>query len=447
MIVVANTKELEEKYNLNNLKDEELVMIEGGLKGKNKYNAAHYKTRTTYTVRTIKKIIQQMELIEKEIPKEWDEFQRAKYIYTVLGNYIEYEHDREKYNGGKCSNLTGLITGKAICAGYSLIFKEMMDRQGIECDYVRGRSKNDRHAWNVLTLQGKSYPVDLTWDSSRVHKGKKELEFFGTYKDFFKVHTPDKDERIYKYSRLEKDEVNAINISRHSKNEEKTSEQKKKNVISYAIEKTYFKFEKMKGTEDAINQMKVNIKRYITENDITVFTRNGMARDEIIKNVSVEDMIRIISESYVKKSMQNGKKNILENAIEVTARKYGLLNAQKALEKYIKTGHIKGFTRDENARENIEKRINNEMALEMIISDFVNGQIRQIQLAKRNDEMIENEAKEYFNANEFIAVNFPENKKSGIIKRAIVWIKEKNSKIIKSKENTKANKEKENNVR
>lgn len=189
MIVVANTKELEEIYDLNRLRDDEQVVVQGGLKGKEKYNDERYQIRTTYTGWQIKQIISQMKLIEDSIPKEWNEYQRAKYIYEVLGREIEYNYNRENYRSQQSSNLTILLSRKGICAGYSLLYKEMMDRQGIECDYIRGiaycNSRQESHAWNVLTINGQSFPVDLTWDVPRIRRGD-ELENFGLNQNFRK---------------------------------------------------------------------------------------------------------------------------------------------------------------------------------------------------------------------------------------------------------------------
>ena len=56
MIVVANTKELEEEFDLSKIRDDELIRVEGGLKGKSKYNANQYVSRTTYTAKTLKQI-------------------------------------------------------------------------------------------------------------------------------------------------------------------------------------------------------------------------------------------------------------------------------------------------------------------------------------------------------------------------------------------------------
>ena len=114
MIVVDNTKELEEKYDLNILPDDMKVIVLGGLKNKSKYNAIRYQNRVTYTGRQIKLIIAQMKLIENEIPEQWNEFQRAKYIYEVLGRNISYNHNREEYKTQQSSNLSILLSRKGI---------------------------------------------------------------------------------------------------------------------------------------------------------------------------------------------------------------------------------------------------------------------------------------------------------------------------------------------
>ena len=103
-----------------------------------------YKQRVTYSAREIKQIIEQMKEIENSIPDEWGEPQRAKYIYEVLGKNINYNYNREEYKTQKSSNLSILLSRKGICAGYALLFKEMMDRQNIRCDYIRGNATNSR---------------------------------------------------------------------------------------------------------------------------------------------------------------------------------------------------------------------------------------------------------------------------------------------------------------
>ena len=82
----------------------------------------------------MKLIIQQMKMIESQIPKEWNELQKAKYIYTVLAQNIEYERDESKYETGNCSNLMGLITGKSICAGYNIPYGFAMTHEALKVE-------------------------------------------------------------------------------------------------------------------------------------------------------------------------------------------------------------------------------------------------------------------------------------------------------------------------
>ena len=48
-----------------------------------------------------------------------------------------------------------------VCAGYSKAFKYLCDRAGIECKVVNGVC-GGAHVWNVVTLEGKNYIVDVT---------------------------------------------------------------------------------------------------------------------------------------------------------------------------------------------------------------------------------------------------------------------------------------------
>ena len=59
-----------------------------------------------------------------------------------------------------------LINKKSICRGYTLTFKLFMDMLGIECIVVDGAAHEgvDVHAWNMVTLDGDWYCVDVTWD-------------------------------------------------------------------------------------------------------------------------------------------------------------------------------------------------------------------------------------------------------------------------------------------
>jgi len=62
---------------------------------------------------------------------------------------------------------------KAVCQGYSMLFKKMCDIAGIESEVVPGYVRTEYyevgtpgeliHAWNVVKLNGVFYPLDVTW--------------------------------------------------------------------------------------------------------------------------------------------------------------------------------------------------------------------------------------------------------------------------------------------
>ena len=60
-----------------------------------------------------------------------------------------------------------LINGSAICKGYTTTFQLLMEMLDIPCETVYFShpefSEHD-HAWNIVTIDGAKYYVDLTWD-------------------------------------------------------------------------------------------------------------------------------------------------------------------------------------------------------------------------------------------------------------------------------------------
>lgn len=51
----------------------------------------------------------------------------------------------------------------SVCSGYARAFKYLCDKAGIECVVVEGEANDARHAWNLVTINGNTYWVDVTW--------------------------------------------------------------------------------------------------------------------------------------------------------------------------------------------------------------------------------------------------------------------------------------------
>lgn len=84
----------------------------------------------------------------------------AEYDY---GNYLSGTIPTESYH------LTGVLAKKTgVCAGYAKAYNYLMGLLGIESRYVSSDSLN--HAWNIVTINGVEYHVDVTWDDPTIDR-------------------------------------------------------------------------------------------------------------------------------------------------------------------------------------------------------------------------------------------------------------------------------------
>lgn len=168
IIVFDNTKGLK-KDDLRKFSSNVIISIMGGLNtSKEKFNNEHYQERTYYSPRELISIITFFEKIERQINPLWNELEKCMFVYKMICEYSNY--DENTYNGRDAArNLLGVITGKSVCAGYAMIFKEAMDRLDIECYY---QNRQSHHGWNIVKLDGKLYATELTWDTYKKQNNK-----------------------------------------------------------------------------------------------------------------------------------------------------------------------------------------------------------------------------------------------------------------------------------
>ncbi|MCL2804895.1 MAG: hypothetical protein FWD26_03040 [Treponema sp.] len=110
------------------------------------------------------------------------EYDKVKKVHDWVALNIRY--DTQSYFSGRYApqDFTSVIRrGNAVCAGYAEVFKYICDILKIECNiingYARGYSSslfrftdvtNSNHAWNMVTINGKSYLIDTTWNAGYV---------------------------------------------------------------------------------------------------------------------------------------------------------------------------------------------------------------------------------------------------------------------------------------
>lgn len=110
------------------------------------------------------------EILKRIITKKMTDVEKIKAVhdYIVL-HTAYYENPRLKPEDYPAEVFTiegVLLKGEAVCQGYAETFQLFMEKLGISSRVVVGKDLIDLvgHAWNMVSLDGKWYHVDVTWD-------------------------------------------------------------------------------------------------------------------------------------------------------------------------------------------------------------------------------------------------------------------------------------------
>lgn len=99
-------------------------------------------------------------------------------IWNVSYDYDVYENEKDDYArtayGALGSNTSGEAF-RAVCSGYALAYHYLLQQAGIMSIVVDGNTveengDSDRHAWNMVQVDGQWKEVDPTWDDADNHK-------------------------------------------------------------------------------------------------------------------------------------------------------------------------------------------------------------------------------------------------------------------------------------
>ena len=150
--------------------------------------------KSLYEVDELYEIIGNLENIESKIDSNWSKIEKLVYLIETLIRNIMYDPEYRLLNNKGLPiptydnvrdlsdyydrSLRGLLTKKSVCAGYSVILKELADRCGIECRLVSGACYDDSgqyrggHAWNLVVIDGVTYPIDITKRNTKFRYGE-----------------------------------------------------------------------------------------------------------------------------------------------------------------------------------------------------------------------------------------------------------------------------------
>ena len=118
-----------------------------------------------------------------------NEMEIAETIFLWLSQNIVY--DVANFQKGKFLKqdpTTTLKNKKAVCGGFSNLYKAMADKMNLSARVVSGYSKgygyylgkkftNTDHAWNIVTINGKEILIDATWGSGSARKKWGKLKY------------------------------------------------------------------------------------------------------------------------------------------------------------------------------------------------------------------------------------------------------------------------------
>ena len=83
-----------------------------------------------------------------------------------------------------------LVQKSAVCDGYALALKYLMDLCGVECIVVPGTVNGAPHVWNMAFWDGRWHEMDITWDAS---SGKERQYFDLTTEEMNRDHEREPD--------------------------------------------------------------------------------------------------------------------------------------------------------------------------------------------------------------------------------------------------------------
>lgn len=273
VIQVANTKcidkdslqylnNLQKKYNL----DVKISVLGSYMTNEDDHEIKKekYFYNTLYNLEELYKIIGEFEKIESSIDPSWNKFDIVIYLAEIIVRNIMYdpeyflmhkknilipkvigEQDKADYFD---RSLRGVLTRKSVCAGFAVIFKELANRNGIECKYVSGAAYSNTgvyrggHAWNLIRIDGVIYPLDITWKNTKYRMG-----------DFENIEDISCDIATFKKRHRPYDEKNNEALTKMPKDIVKKS--KEKILIRKHYNATTYSFSRTDGTKFVLSQI------------------------------------------------------------------------------------------------------------------------------------------------------------------------------------------------
>ena len=113
-----------------------------------------------------------MKRILDTVDPAWSDLEKVLYLHDYLCMHYAYDETLTRYTAYEL-----LTEGTGVCQAYTLAYSALLNACGIDCSYVVSREMN--HAWNVVTIDGEAYNVDVTYDDPTADRlGKASHHYF-----------------------------------------------------------------------------------------------------------------------------------------------------------------------------------------------------------------------------------------------------------------------------
>lgn len=98
-----------------------------------------------------------LQTILDTVDPAWSDLQKALYLHDYLCMHFRYDESQTRYSAPEL-----LLEGLGVCQSYTQVYSALLNACGIPSDYLLSREMN--HTWNIITLDGVPYHVDITYD-------------------------------------------------------------------------------------------------------------------------------------------------------------------------------------------------------------------------------------------------------------------------------------------
>ena len=190
-----------------------------------KYHFAYYTTaeQEAELAAEINRVLASMDIGTK------DDYAVISTVYDYVCKNISYDQAGlvkvlDQIKRGDANPDYGVFTAynamfrhKAVCQGFATLLYRMLNECGIKCRMIAAdngsNATEDGHAWNLVTIDGKNYYVDSTWDAKLIQKGEPYKHFLRGKNDFIdhakftRIHDYIKDVAVANSSYVKGDSV------------------------------------------------------------------------------------------------------------------------------------------------------------------------------------------------------------------------------------------------